>query len=126
MSADAVSPDPIAVLLVEDDDDVRGLLAEHLHRLGCTVIPVATGEEVWAAAQQDRPDVVIVDLFLPGMSGAEVIDRLRSDPALAECRIVVTSVLEPSEYPRAHAALPKPFTRRQVAKALADALRDRP
>jgi CheY-like chemotaxis protein len=110
------------VLVVEDDEDLRDLLTHHLRQFGCDVTRVDRGEDALPAARRLRPQVAFVDLLLPGMSGSDVIDALRQDPLTADCTIVVTSVLDPCEYPRALAMLPKPFTRGQVGQALEAAL----
>jgi CheY-like chemotaxis protein len=110
------------VLVVEDDDDLRDLLSHHLRQFGCDVTMVERGEDALAAARRSRAQVAFVDLLLPGMSGPDVIDALRQDPLTADCTIVVTSVLDPREYPRASGVLPKPFTRSQVGEALQAAL----
>jgi CheY-like chemotaxis protein len=52
-----------------------------------------------AEAVQLRPDLILVDLNLPGMSGAELVDALRADPALAGIPVVVMSAVEPSRAP---------------------------
>ncbi len=75
------------ILLVEDDDDVRPLLARALKRLGYHVIVTASGEEAIAAANDTGVDIdlVLTDVLMPGMTGGEVVDRLkRSRPELKE------------------------------------------
>ncbi|MFC6704699.1 response regulator [Flexivirga alba] len=108
-------PEGPRVLLVEDDADTRALFSSHLRRLGCSVIGVGTGEEALRTARLERPDIAIIDLRLPGMTGEHVMTALRADPSTANCRIVITSVLDSDSYPpSADAVLPKPFTRRQL------------
>jgi CheY-like chemotaxis protein len=73
------------ILLVEDDDDVRPLIARALTRLGYGVIVTASGEEALAAARDPKVDIdlVLTDVLMPGMTGGEVVDRLkRSRPDL--------------------------------------------
>ena len=65
-------------------------------------------------------DVAVVDLRLPGMGGWELIDVLRG--RRPDLPVVVTSVLDPDDYPRVEAWLPKPFTGEGVQAALARAL----
>jgi CheY-like chemotaxis protein len=108
------------VLVIEDDNDVAALLASHLHRLGCRVVVAGTGEAGLAAARGDRPDVVIVDVLLPGIDGREVVRTLRDEPQTSDCSYVVTSVLDRADLRAigADAVLPKPFSRRDVARLL--------
>lgn len=112
---------PASVVVIEDDADVRFLLERHLRHLGWTVRGVETGEEGLAAVADSCPDAVVVDLGLPGISGADVVRHLREDRATLSCRVVVTSVLDRSEQQRLRpdAVLPKPFTRRDVSRAMA-------
>ena len=65
------------LLVVDDDDTVRGLLADALRYAGFTVTAVATGPEAVEAARTDPPDLVVLDVMLPGMDGFAVIRTLR-------------------------------------------------
>ncbi|MFD5583618.1 response regulator [Streptomyces sp. NPDC127063] len=65
------------VLLVEDDPDVREAVRLGLRHQGHEVIAAATGEEGWEHLGSFRPDVVVLDLMLPGMSGLDVCRRIR-------------------------------------------------
>lgn len=72
------------VLLIEDDPAVREGVRLALHRLGWQVAAAGTGEEGLERVQSFRPDVVILDLMLPGMSGLQVCRRIRdTDQGLA-------------------------------------------
>ncbi|MEU9245556.1 response regulator transcription factor [Streptomyces shenzhenensis] len=65
------------VLLIEDDRAVREGVALALRRQGHEVAPVATGEDGLERVRSFRPDVVVLDLMLPGMSGLDVCSRIR-------------------------------------------------
>lgn len=107
------------VLIVEDDGDTRILFRSHLRRLGCSVVEVATGEAALSAARRQHPDIAIIDLRLPGITGEQVMEELRADPDTAHCRVVITSVLDSESYPAtADGVLPKPFTRREFEDLL--------
>jgi len=108
------------VLVVEDSEEQAGLLRKHLERAGCTVTTVESGEDAIAAYRVDSPELAIIDLVLPGMSGGELVVTLRSD--LPSCKIAITSVLDASDFPVADAILPKPFTGAQVLALLDKAL----
>ncbi len=68
---------PLAVLVVEDDAPLRELLAKHLAAEGWAVRAVGDGEAALAECEARRPDVVALDLSLPGRSGLEVCTELR-------------------------------------------------
>jgi CheY-like chemotaxis protein len=108
------------VLVIEDDADVRALLASHVARLGWRVHEAATGEEGVALAFEHRPDVVVVDILLPAMDGRDVVRTLRGHAATSAARVVVTTVLERDDVEEVpfDAVLPKPFTRADVRRVL--------
>src|SRR5262245_19111196 len=68
------------VLIVEDDPDIAHLLSHSLNRAGFGVETLTTGHEVMAAVRRQRPDLVLLDLMLPGLDGLEVCRSLRGDP----------------------------------------------
>jgi DNA-binding response OmpR family regulator len=71
------------VLVVEDEPDIRALIVHHLARDGFRCRAVSSGPDALAAVRSAMPDLVVLDLMLPGMDGLEVCRRLRaSAPAL--------------------------------------------
>jgi PAS domain S-box-containing protein len=68
--------EPAFILVVDDDPDVRGFIAETLEDMGYRVAQAADGREGLMAAARDKPDLVILDFIMPGLSGAEVANRL--------------------------------------------------
>jgi CheY-like chemotaxis protein len=110
----------LRVLVIEDEPDVMGLLVRHLRRLGCTVEEASTGRDGLRAAKENPPDVVVVDILLPDIDGNEVIRELRAHGPTKACRVVTTSILDPSEYSAVgDQVLSKPFSRRSVERVLA-------
>jgi two-component system KDP operon response regulator KdpE len=71
------APAPARVLVVDDEPPILRALGTNLRARGYTVDLAATGEEALALAARHRPDAVILDLGLPGISGIEVVDGLR-------------------------------------------------
>jgi len=69
------------LLVVDDEPTLRELLAATLRFAGFTVTSAATGEEALAAARDDPPDLVLLDVMLPDLDGFEVVRRLRTAPA---------------------------------------------
>jgi two-component system OmpR family response regulator len=66
------------LLVVDDEDTVRGLLADALRFAGFEVGTAATGDEAVRDAADDPPDLILLDVMLPGMDGFEVVRRLRA------------------------------------------------
>jgi phosphate regulon transcriptional regulator PhoB len=77
------------VLVVEDEPDIRNLLVHHLTRDGFRCRTAASGPEALARVRSVAPDLVVLDLMLPEMSGLEVCRRLRADPATAAVPIIM-------------------------------------
>ena len=82
------------LLLIDDDQTVHALLDEQLARLGYTIESAFTGESGVQAAKDSTPDVIILDLMMPGMSGFEVAGALKEAPETANIPIVVLTSKE--------------------------------
>jgi DNA-binding response OmpR family regulator len=79
------------ILIIEDEPDIRELLQYNLSRDGCEATAVADGKTGIAAARRLAPDLVLLDLMLPGMDGLEVCRKLRSDTATAGVAIIMVT-----------------------------------
>src|SRR5215471_4240568 len=79
------------VLVVEDDFDTLHPLAELLGLKGHSVLTAADADQGLLLASQQRPDVIITDIALPGKSGLHFINRVRRDPRLMRLPIIVIS-----------------------------------
>jgi two-component system phosphate regulon response regulator PhoB len=80
-----------SVLVVEDVEEIQELIRYNLSREGYPVQVVATGEEALKLARSARPDLIILDLMLPGIDGLEVCRELRNDPETREIPIVMAT-----------------------------------
>lgn len=79
------------VLVVEDEDDISELIRFNLEQEGFDVITVADGEHALQEVQSASPDLVILDLMLPGIPGIEVCKRLRAQPATARLPVLMVT-----------------------------------
>jgi len=79
------------VLLVEDEAAQMEILAYNLEAEGFAVIRAATGDEAMLLAEEERPDLILLDWMLPGVSGIEVCRRLKAHPEHAKVPIVMLS-----------------------------------
>ncbi|HEV7489018.1 MAG TPA: response regulator [Thermoanaerobaculia bacterium] len=82
------------LLLIDDDTSLHELLDEELTRLGYTIESAFNGETGFAAAKENAPDVIILDLMMPGMSGFEVAGLLKDNPSTARIPILVLTSKE--------------------------------
>ncbi len=77
------------ILIVEDEKDISALLEFNLTREGYRVSVAWTGEDGLKAARTEQPDLVILDLMLPGIGGMDVCRKLKSDPLTSAIRIIM-------------------------------------
>jgi DNA-binding response OmpR family regulator len=106
------------VLVVEDDPDTVGFLSSTMRRIGFTPLVAANGYEALALARRYRPDLILLDLRLPGMDGYESLTHLKRDTVTQTIPIVAVSAhVSDTEQERkrlialgASSFLPKPFS----------------
>jgi DNA-binding response OmpR family regulator len=77
------------VLIVEDEAQIRNILVRQLEMSGYTARGVETGEEALATVLKDPPDIVLLDVGLPGIDGFETLSRLRANPATKDIAVVM-------------------------------------
>jgi two-component system, OmpR family, phosphate regulon response regulator PhoB len=77
------------ILVVDDEPDITALVAYHLARAGYRVSTASNGQEAIKAAREERPDVVVLDLMLPGVSGYEVLRELRRHPDTGDVGVIL-------------------------------------
>ena len=106
------------VLLVEDDEDSRRIVRTTLTRAGYEMVEAVTGPDGVTAAQTHRPDVILMDIQLPGFDGVAATRRMKAGPALQHIPILaVTSYVMSDDESRALEAgcsglIAKPFSPR--------------
>ena len=105
-------PDPV-VLVVDDDLPIRNLMQSLLKEFRFQPVTAGSGEEALAAARARRPDVVLLDLNMPGMSGEETLAALRGETGLETTPVVLLTGEPVSDSQLASlgvwAAIQKPF-----------------
>ncbi|MCC7366982.1 MAG: response regulator [Chloroflexi bacterium] len=101
------------VLVVEDDESVSSLLVDLLEDRGYRAIPALDGQTAVALAREHQPDLITLDLALPGSDGHEVLASLKADPRTRDIPIVVisafTQILPAGERKKLAYLLGKPF-----------------
>ena len=91
------SATPKKFLLVEDDQFLSLLLKNRFEKDGITVTVAGDGETALARMRESKPDVVLLDLILPGVSGFEVLEKMRADIELASIPTLIISNLGQTE-----------------------------
>lgn len=79
------------VLIVDDDPDARQILGGIVRALGLNTTVTSSGKEALDAIRNNPPDLVLLDLMMPGMDGFEVLFRLRSIPSTRHVPVIVVS-----------------------------------
>ena len=77
------------VLVADDEPGMLALVGQHIKTMGYRVLEASDGEQAWSLAQEHLPDLVILDVMMPGMSGWEVCRKIREDVALAHTAIIM-------------------------------------
>ncbi len=117
------------ILIVDDEKDITDLVSLHLSQEGCEVIAVHNGLEVLEAAARERPQLIVLDIMLPGMDGWQVFRTLRTD---ARTRTIPVLMLSARSQPHdringlemgADDYLTKPFSPRELVLRIRAILR---
>lgn len=116
------------VLIIEDDDAQRFVASFALKKAGYAVREAPDGPQGVAAAKAQRPDVVVCDVMMPGMTGYEVVTQLRNDPALANVPVILLTAMSDRKHMRqgmtagADDYLTKPYRPDELAEAISAVL----
>jgi two-component system OmpR family response regulator len=111
---------PARVLVADDELDIVEMLRDFLVDEGYDVATAGTGAEALAALDAFRPDVLLLDLAMPGISGAEVLDTLRRRGDRTP--VVVISGRLDAQAPADVQVVDKPFSLSKIGRAIAAAL----
>jgi two-component system phosphate regulon response regulator OmpR len=117
---------PSTILIVDDDRDIRSLLADYLEANGYRALAAADGTAMWKLLDESRPDLIVLDLNLPGDDGLTLCRKLRAHSTMPV--IMLTARSEPLDRilgleMGADDYLPKPFEPRELLLRLRNILR---
>jgi CheY-like chemotaxis protein len=115
------------ILVVDDDLEILRILQDALRSAGHEVRSCDNGSCVEKELKEFKPDLLLLDVMLPGVDGYTLALRITEDPATRNMPIVILSGLEPSQgmfqrFAQVTAFLPKPFNPEQLLKAVEQAL----
>jgi hypothetical protein len=117
------------VLVIDDEAAVRDLMQRFLTREGFRVVTAAGGEEGLRRALELRPDVITLDVMMPGMDGWAVLSALKAEPDTADIPVVMLTIVDDKNLGYALGAadyLTKPIDRERLTTVLKQHRRDRP
>jgi two-component system phosphate regulon response regulator PhoB len=116
------------ILIIEDQEPLSGLYKSVLRQFNHETIFASTGEAGVATAMQETPDLIILDLLLPNMSGTEVARKLRESGILPGVPLIITTALDEidaqsiADSLRADAILHKPFSVSSIVSTVSSVL----
>lgn len=108
------------VLVADDDELIRELLSHRFHRIGTSVITAKSGPEALQRIQAERPDAVVLDIMMPGMSGINVLKQMKEDETLRKIPVILLTAKTQQENillgleSGAHDYITKPFDTDEV------------
>jgi two-component system, OmpR family, response regulator MtrA len=105
------------IVIADDDVDIRDLVLFKLTGEGHDVVAVADGVAALDVCRRLRPDLVVLDVMMPGKSGFDVVTEIRADPALADVPVVLLTARprEHTEVEGVNVYMTKPFSPRELA-----------
>jgi signal transduction histidine kinase/DNA-binding response OmpR family regulator len=121
------TPGSPMVLVVDDEKATRELITRGLEKEGFRLLVAASGEEALRLAREKKPDVISLDVLMPGMDGWTVLRALKADPITASIPVVMVSMLDDRDIGHALGAsdyLTKPFDRQKLVTTLRRYRRD--
>ncbi len=77
------------VLCADDDLEILNLVTRHVRAMGASVVEASDGEDALRVARDERPDLIILDVMMPGMSGWEVCRAIREDSSFASVGVLM-------------------------------------
>lgn len=116
------------IIVADDENDIRRLIVFVLKRRGYTVMEANAGDVALDLIRQEKPDLVALDVMMPGLTGLEVASALRADPETAHIPIIILSAkgqateIEAGLGCGASAYLVKPFAPQELAERVAEIL----
>jgi len=88
---------PKTILVVEDDTILRDLISQKLKKDNYEIVEAIDGEEGLKKAKEKKPDIILLDLILPGIDGFGVLEQIKKDPEIAKIPVVILSNLGQKE-----------------------------
>jgi len=120
---------PASILVVDDDPEIVTMLSTRLGKRGFKITTAEDGKKAIELAKRDKPDLVLLDVMMPGKSGWEVARALKQDPVTQHVKIVmVTAIGEKTNEITApiygaDAHIDKPFEFEQLERVITDLLK---
>jgi two-component system alkaline phosphatase synthesis response regulator PhoP/two-component system response regulator VicR len=112
------------ILVVDDEPNIRRLIELHLSGAGYQVLTACDGEEALAAVEGRRPDLIVLDVMMPGPDGFQVLETLKGDPETADIPVLMLTAKDGDDQIRhgwrtgADMYLTKPFNPEELRRVI--------
>ncbi len=116
------------ILVADDEADIRELVSFALRRRGYVILDAAAGDTALDLIRAEQPDLVVLDVGMPGLNGLEVVTAMKADPACASIPIIILSAkgqvveVEQGLSVGAQRYLVKPFAPKELAAMVSEVL----
>lgn len=116
------------ILICDDEEVLRALVRASLEREDYDVVEAGDGHEAVAVALAERPQLVLLDMMMPGRTGVEVLEQLRAEPAVCATPVIMlTARTQENDRAAANEAgatvfLPKPFSPAELSRLVGETL----
>lgn len=115
------------VLVVNDEADMLNVVQYALKKAGYQVVTCDNGRNVWGAIQESKPDLMILDVMLPGIDGYSLGIKISQEESTKRLPIIVMTALEPSKtlfqkFPQVKGFISKPFKTEFLIQTVEDAI----
>lgn len=118
------------ILVVDDEPEVLGLIQYGLESAGYEVSTCDNGRQVWDMLQKNKPDLLVLDVMLPGEDGYSLQTKISQDESTKDIPVIVLTALEPSKmlfqkFPQVAAFITKPFRSEELLELVQAALKEK-
>jgi two-component system, OmpR family, alkaline phosphatase synthesis response regulator PhoP len=116
------------ILIADDETHILNVLSIKLHNAGFAVIPAEDGLSAYSLVRSEKPDLIITDYQMPGLSGLELLARLRSDPETSDVPAIVLTARgfaiadDETNHGNVRRVIDKPFSPREVLECVNELL----
>lgn len=116
------------ILIVDDEPDILQVLTARLQNAGYGVIKSSSGQDAIALAKKERPDLIVLDVMMPGVDGGDVAHVLQNSPETKDIPIIFLTCLVTKEEEKAsktiagHDFIAKPYNPEELLKLIGDKL----
>ena len=126
-----MNTDPVNILIADDSDSHLKLMEVMLHSKAYNIITACDGPEVLAHLREHTPDLIIMDIHMPGLTGIDLCGRIRKVPRLKDVPVILVTagedqrLKEEADWVKATSFLRKPLSSQELREKVWQALRGR-